>query len=468
MNISSAITPICRPEGQEEPTIMLRFGSRIAALTAVHIAVLLLAACAGGTPDPTTLGEAPATRALIERTLAEREARTRPSAFTNRAEAGRINRFAENAEKARIAGNFDEAAALAERAIAADPRAAGARLTLAQAYFSGGRFRSARQAYADLIALAPQDPELKIGAAIAALALGDTADARSLLAAAGPISARVADIGLAEVLLGDISQGLATLEGAVRSGASTARTRQNLALAMALAGRWNDARATAAIDLPPQQVEKRVAAWAALAVSDDSAWRTVTLLGISPQTVDPGRPLELAYAPEDTRFAAASPEDRPLAAVEAVVTSAELPVPAPAPEPRETNSAPDTFVRTGEAAPLRPRRSQAASKPSRARAQNGTAARIALPTAAQAGEWLVQLGSYMNAEDARSNWQVLKSRSAFLADYTAMRSRTHIDGTTYYRLSVGRFDSVSDAQTLCRAVKAAGDGCFVRAGKFNS
>lgn len=448
---------------------MPKFGSRIAALMAAHIAALLLAACAGSAPHPTTLGQAPATRALIERTLAERGAgMSRPSAFENRGAAGRADRFAENAEKARIAGNWDDAAALAERAIAADPRATGARLTLAQAYFSVGRFRSARQAYADLIALAPQDPEPKIGAAIAALALGDTADARSLLAAAGPLSARVADIGLAEVLLGDLSQGLATLEGAVRSGRSTARTRQNLALAMALSGRWNDARATAAIDLPPQQVEKRVAAWAALAISDDSAWRTVTLLGISPQTADPGRPLELAYAPVATQSAAAPPEERPQPAVEAVVTSAELPGPPSAPEPSETNSAPRPFMRTGDTATPRVRRSKAPSKPPHAIAQGDDTAPATLPTAAQTGAWLVQLGSYMSAEDARSNWQVLKSRRAFLGDYTAMRSRTHIDGTTYYRLSVGRFDSVSDAQALCRAVQAGGDGCFVRAGRFNS
>src|SRR3546814_16591747 len=51
-----------------------------------------------------------------------------------------------------------------------------------------------------------------------------------------------ADYGLAMAMAGDAPEGVRILYEMIHDPAATARTRQNLAYAYALAGRWTDAR----------------------------------------------------------------------------------------------------------------------------------------------------------------------------------------------------------------------------------
>ncbi|MGB3721764.1 MAG: tetratricopeptide repeat protein, partial [Pacificimonas sp.] len=280
----------------------------LATSTAIIAATLALSACQQSAKSPVaSLNDAVATRAYLEKAAAR--------------QAQAMDQFAIEAEAARLAGNLPVAIELGEQAVALDMNDAAARRTLAQAYFAAGRFQSAAQAYSDLLAMNPKADTHKFGAALTALANNDRLQAHALLSELANDPARAGDVGLAYVLLGDMKRGTAMLESAVRSGTSTAQTRQNLALAQAMSGDWNAARVTAAVDLTPAAVEARVAEWAALAVSEDPAWRTASLMKINPAHVDVGRPVQLAWvAPSgdqnvQTATAPAAVVDVPVVAV---------------------------------------------------------------------------------------------------------------------------------------------------------
>lgn len=461
---------------------MPSIGAKLAATT-MTVSGLAIAACAGLDQPRANLDNAPATQAMLERVAQER--RQAPV------------RLAEQAEAARLGGDFVSAVALAEDAVVMAPSNTAARRTLAQSYFALGRFESSRQAYADLIAMEPHDSGHKFGAAVAALALGDEADARALVAQVANDPSKAADVGLAYVLLGEPERGISVLTGVVRSGESTARARQNLALAQALSGRWNEARVTAAIDLDPAGVEARVAEWAALMASENSAWRTVSLLKINPVPADAGRPVQLAWNPPQAPVMQAVAEPAQPNDAEAVALASADPAaaePAAAePAVREVDVAavdgasavqgsaptlPARFV-PANAVTVSPRapaldlgqKEQGSATADPAPVSKAEAKPAAKPEAvtlpeATGGNWLVQLGSYDREEYVVENWDVLKARTDFLADYSPVRSRAEVDGRTYYRLSVGRFATSGEAQELCTAVKAAGESCFIREGKF--
>ena len=100
--------------------------------------------------------------------------------------------------------------------------------------------------------------------ALAEIAQGRGADARAdLHALGGTIPA--GDVGLALALAGDRQGAITILVDLVRSGKSDARSRQNLALAFALDGRWREARAMAMQDSTPDKIEGQLAHWAELA-----------------------------------------------------------------------------------------------------------------------------------------------------------------------------------------------------------
>ncbi len=448
----------------------------LATTTAIIAATLALSACQQAQKSPVvSLNDAVATRAFIEKVAEQRSAAR--------------DRFGIEAEAARMAGNLPVAIELAEQAVALDMNDAAARRTLAQSYFAAGRFESATQAYADLIAMNPDADTHKFGAALTALARGDRLQAGVILADLAADPARAGDVGLAYVLLGDLNRGKALLESAVRSGTSTPQTRQNLALAQALSGDWNGARVTAAMDLTPAAVDARVAEWAALAVSDDTAWRTASLMKIHPAAVDAGRPVQLAWvAPsEDANVQMAvvsepEPEVAPVTVV-APVAVAEVSVPEPVVPVQTTLPAPARMVKAStlsvapraaedkveaKPAPKAPEKKAVEAKPAPEAAAKPTA-KVELPAAGDGkGNWLVQLGSYDRAEWVKENWNVLKARNDFLAEYRPVRSKADVDGRTFYRLSVGRFGEPDEAKQLCAALKAKGTSCFIREGNFSA
>ena len=189
-------------------------------------------------------------------------------------------------------GHLTLATSLMERAVAASPRDVGYRMLLADVYLRSGRFDSARATYADVVELDPSNARGALSVALIQIALGRPAAAVGML---DNMAGRApgADVGLAYALAGRADRAIELLESAARSPMATPRTRQNLALALAFAGDWNRARAIAAQDISPSDVDARMAQWAQMARPGAGPTQVATLLGVSPGA-DRGRPVQVA------------------------------------------------------------------------------------------------------------------------------------------------------------------------------
>lgn len=231
------------------------------------------------------------------------------------------SKVAAQAAQALAVGNYDQAAALAEGAVSAAPNDAGYRTLLGQAYLRAGRFVSADQAFADVIRLMPDNDKARVAQAVAKIAWGDRTGAKALLSQV--TNAPADDYGLALALVGEAQQAVAVLEPAARGMRGTSRTRQNLALAYALAGQWEKARAVAAQDVSAADIDRRMENWARLASPDARDMQVATLLGTKAVAGDPGQPVMLALAQP-----AAQPAPVAVAAAEAVVETSIKMIPA--------------------------------------------------------------------------------------------------------------------------------------------
>lgn len=380
-----------------------------------------------------------------------------------------------SARAALAAHKADSAVASAEVAVRWQPENAAYRVLLGQSYLAAGRFASARDAFSDALTLTPDDGRAALNLALAQTATGDWGAARSTLdqhAATIP----AVDRGLAIALAGDPQTAVSILTDAARAPEADAKTRQNLALALALAGRWQESRAVAALDLGADEVDKRMEEWAAFAYPKSASQQVASLLGVR-VVEDHGQPTALALAAAVPAKAIAS-FDIP------VETHTELAVTPPAnavitPIPAE----PATVVAAAEPAPVAETVEVATTAPVRdARPSIVFAARqevvqavpqqVAKPVRAVAvvqktplgGNYYVQLGAYENAAVAQDGWKRATRRYAAFADYTPQGMPVTTNGNSFYRLSVGGFARV-EAETMCRAYRAKGGVCFVRVGQ---
>lgn len=360
---------------------------------------------------------------------------------------------------------WEKAIAGAEAAVALNPGDAGYRTLLGSAYLKGGRFASAEAAYRDVMTLQPENATVALNLALAQIGAGRWAEARATLERhAGGIPA--ADRGLALALAGDPTNAVEVLTAATRAPDATAKTRQNLALAMALSGRWQEARTMIGLDLAPADADKRIVEWAAFAKPGSASDQVATLLGIHP-VADPGLPVALALAgtvpvavaatteaPIDSFMPGrADPEvEQQLAAEQPVaqgpVAAAALPAPAPAIVHAAVTPPPMIAAPAPYKTALSPRRAQlrTAAAPLRAPAK---------------GDWVVQIGAFENAAVAKDGWARAMRRFPALGAHTPGGMNAAVRGASFYRLSVGAF-ARADAVALCRSYRARGGLCFVR------
>jgi len=399
------------------------------------------------------------------------------------------------AAQALHSGQLEQARGAMEQAVALSPRDAGYRQLLADIYLKSGRFGSARTTYGDVLELDPSNVRAALSIALIQIAQGNPRAAVSRLDdLAG--RAPAADVGLAYALAGAADRAVQLLEDAARAPGATARTRQNLALAYAMAGDWRRARAIAAQDLSPAELPGRMEQWAAFARPGGGATQVAALLGVSPAE-DPGQPVRLALAPEaapaeQQAFAAAEPVAAPVEApvatapapapvqvaaappaeapafwvpsaqsyrapVEAPVESAEAPAepPAPPPEVRAQYAAAARSLVTPEPALIRAAGVTRVPAPifQRARPQvsvrNGTAPVV------------VQLGAFSNEANAERAW-LQASRRYGLESRRPLTTTIDLGGRHLHRVSVSGFASAGDAQRLCGQIREQGGACFVR------
>lgn len=369
------------------------------------------------------------------------------------AEPGLAAKLAGKANKALAKHHADQAVTLAEQAVSLSPRDAGYRNLLGRAYLQAGRFASAVQAFSDVLAIDPADGRAALNLALAQTATGEWVAARETLSAH---AARIAigDRGLALALAGDPAGGIALLSEAARDPAATATVRQNLALALALDGRWVEARTVASVDMSPDQVDQRLVEWASFARPQSAAQQVAALLGVKPAE-DRGQPVQLALtAPGD-----APPVAVAQAAADIVAPERDI-APAAAPVERASVVRPAiTFAPRREIVQALPSHY---GRPDRVRSPGTVrmaAARPARPVGS--GTYYVQLGAFDNAAVAQDAWRRMAHSVPRLAALPPQAMQATVRGTSFYRLSVGGL-ARADAASLCGRIRAQGDRCFVR------
>jgi Flp pilus assembly protein TadD len=406
-----------------------------------------------------------------------------PGMIATAASAENPKQAAKEAAKARKAiakRKADKAVQHAEAAVAYAPRVAEYRALLGQAYLLAGRFASAKQALGDSLSLDPTDSRVALNLALAQVAEGDWVGARGTLEAHQDIAA--SDRGLAFALAGDPVRAIEILGPAAREAGATAKTRQNLALSLALANRWQEAKVIAAIDLAPDQVDARIMQWASFARPSNAYDQVASLLGVRP-VADQGQPVQLALVQPSPNVAVAAAEPAPADPVEAYmpgtpanaeqVAGAESDVSVPAAgAPDIAESEPVQVAGTGpqvvfgpreeivQAIPAVMRRAPAPAVSPKAAAPVRVAATS--PSTPAKGKFYVQLGAYDSPGVARDAWKRTAARVPAIGKFTPQGARVSTKVGNFYRLSVGGF-ARNDADALCGTVKASGGACFVRA-----
>ena len=376
------------------------------------------------------------------------------------------------ATKAQLAlASNDVAAAipLAELAVERSPQDAGFRALLGNCYLAAGRFASAEAAYRDSLGVYANQPQVILKLALVQIAQGKNDEAKLLLAEARSVL-DTSDAGLALALAGDPQSAVAMLEPAARTVGADARTRQNLALAYALAGDWGQARIIAAQDVPPDQLDTRIQQWMVLAKPARASDQIAAFIGIQPAATDPGQPVRLAlHKGEAVREAAAQPiGDVPAGLTE--TATVELPAAGPvAVEPAPVAIAevappppPPAFVAPEpvKLADARPALSPAAARLSE---PMPVVRKAAAPRAVSGkSRAVVQLGAYSSRERIAFAWNKVSGKHGSLKRYTPVTARFAGGEGVVYRLSVKGFESERDAVNLCNSLKRAGAACFVR------
>src|SRR5947209_11057553 len=248
--------------------------------------------------------------------------------------------LATRALEALNANKVPQAIELAQQAVAKSPTDAGFRALLGNAYFAGGRFRSAEAAYTDSLTIYPNQSQVMLKLALVQIALGKKNQAIATLNDARPALGE-SNYGLAMTLAGRTADAIRVLEPVARDANADATVRQNLALAYAFAGNWDNARAIAAQDVPAGQIDARIHQWMQLTSPNSPAEHVPSLLGVTPAAVDEGEPVKLALARPQTQvpatqLAQSAPPAKapaPVAAAAPAPTVAPAPVVAPAAAP---------------------------------------------------------------------------------------------------------------------------------------
>lgn len=392
----------------------------------------------------------------------------------SRSDAALARQASGNAGKARkalAAGDHAAAVSFAEAAVAMQPREAAYRALLGQSYLKAGRFASAETACGEALAIRPDDAGAALNLVLAQLASGHADLARQTMDAHARQIAPT-DLGLVLALSGSAEAGVQVLMSATRSPQATARTRQNLALALALAGRWKEARIVAGVDLAPVEADQRIVQWAAFSRASRPVDQVAALLGVTPAS-DPGRPVALALnaavpvatdapaapaamvAPLSTSVAMAAEtkaEHGPETATVAPVALAAAPLARVA---GITFAAPRAVVQPVPAA------SYAAAGVALLKSPASSRRRPDAPAPRERGDYQVQVGAFSSSDVARDAWsRVRRHYAAFASKLPAAMTYQH-SGRMFYRLSIGGFTRAG-ADAACRSYRAQGGACFVR------
>ena len=398
------------------------------------------------------------------------------SASAKKIDAGEIG-LGTRAQMALASGDVPGAVGFAERAVEKTPRDATFRILLGNSYLAGGRFASAEAAYRDALKLDPGQAAVALKLVLAQIAQGKNEAALSMLDQLRG-SAEAADIGLAMALAGQPGNAIALLDEAARLPGADGRTRQNLALAHALAGDWDSARAIAGQDVPAAELDARIASWMQMAKPGQASTQIAALIGVTPAASDPGQPVRLALADSGQRLAAVEPVSQPAPQMQAqpepaVQMAQAEPVSVPAVatvmnDPAFAAPAAPVAVAMADAPAPLPDMAQTLdslrTEPVRASGSLPKVSELRRAAAVRFGKSkvVVQLGAYGSPKSLQQGWSKLAKRHGAMTRYTPTTARFQAPIGTVYRLSLKGFASDGEARRMCEQLKSAGAACFVR------
>ena len=383
--------------------------------------------------------------------------------------------IATRAQAALAANDLPTALSLGEAAVEHRPTNAHFRALLGNIYLAAGRYASAERSYHDALTLAAPDPQVVLKYALVQIALGKNDQAIAMLGESQSLLDPT-DLGLALALAGRANDAIAVLEPAARLRGADARTRQNLALAHALGGDWETARIFAAQDLAADQVEARMAEWLAMARPGQASAQVAAFIGIQPVASDPGQPTRLALATPAAavrQAAVAAPQSAPVALAAPVQSAPQVAELAPPVEPptefvaaiREV-LAPIVDALTPAPRKIAVKSPRPALSPAAVRLKQSLAdlrRNAALRPGSGRSRAVVQLGAFDSRSLIAGAWNRAASRHAALRSYTPVTARFASAKGTFYRLSVKGFSNDREAAALCSQLKRSGATCFVRA-----
>ncbi len=386
---------------------------------------------------------------------------------------------AKKAEKLFNKGRIDKALGFAERAVEGDMNNRDYRMLLARIYMANGRFQSAERTWMDVMELGQVDPRTVVSLALTRIAQGHVDSAISLVDSNRSLIS-ASDYGLTLALAGQPKQAVDILTDAIRSDNATARTRQNLALAYALDGRWREARIMAVQDMPETAVNEQIAAWAQYARPGAYEMRVAGLLKVTPQ-IDAGQPVRLALSGVPANLAEAVPASSPaavaynsapvqeLAAVGAAPVAQSAGFSAPAVEaqvamvePVAAVPAPEAPLIAAPVGPTKAAQAMPAVKAPAAKAPVKLALAEMAPKKAVSGTHLIQLGAFSTAANAQAAWKQYTKQYGVLQDFNSASSTVTVNGKTLIRLAAMGFGNQSTADSVCQSIKAKGGACMVR------
>lgn len=377
----------------------------------------------------------------------------------------------------------------AEKAVERNARDAGLRVALGQAYLNAGRFDSAASAFNDALALGDTNGATALRLALSEIGAGNRQDAVAVLDEYRD-TIPASDLGLALALAGETARGVTVLADTLRAGDDTPKTRQNLAYAYALDGRWREARVMAAQDVPADQLDARISDWAMQGRPEDFQNRVASLLDVQVRP-DPGQPERLALSQPTTEQVAVAPEPiaQPAAELPAIAQTPAAPEPEAIPAPIAPKAA--QSLAAGFDAPAAPEVQAALEPVAPAAAQSFAAAfntpatisqpvvqplpmrpvesRAAAPVRARAaiapaatGSHFVQLGSFSSEQNARRAWGTLTKRNPELRDMRMVITPATVRGKNFWRVAVAGY-SAGGARRACDTVRVRGGVCFAYA-----
>ena len=219
------------------------------------VAALALSACASNRGDMGSTDFSSMSAAQSQASLADLTARYK----ANPGDKGVVINYA---AALRAVGQPQQAAAALEQAMSRYPQDVDLAIAYAKALTAAGRFEQSLSVLSNVIR--PDAPDwnalLVKGATLDQMGRND--EARQIYnqaAVMAPGEASVeANLGLSYAMTNDLAQAEQHLRRAVQMRGANSKTRQNLALVIGLQGRFAEAKALYAAELPPEQVESNM------------------------------------------------------------------------------------------------------------------------------------------------------------------------------------------------------------------